>query len=262
MKVFSTLEHKKRWYRINTRNIALLLGHEPYKAADNKRFALCPYCGNPVEIVISSDLNSGTTNSKIFSRHLKRSVDGLAKFDQDKYNACLLRKKTRAFVTDMAYSGFSIAIRDVNLPTLRKALTAYLGVYASDKLTYALAIDALPKLKHVRNVDVFNYPFAILLLTPQIRLNGRIVYSKKLAELIEQNSYSFKLDESSGQIVPKTRDDIAADLLLVPGKQQIENSGLVSLELIIKEKTSGNERILGTRKIFALMFNDLERKLA
>lgn len=260
MKVFSTLEPEKRWYRINHRNVEQLLCQKPYKASNNKRFALCPYCGNPVEIVIASNLSSGTTQSKIFSRHLKRTVPKLAEFDQARYNACLLRKAKRAFVFDPSYSGFSIAIGEVNISALRKALTSYLGIYASDRLTYALALDALPKFRHVRNIDVFNYPFAILLLTPQIRLNGRIVYSKKLAGLIRENSRFFAIDENH-QIVPKDQRSATVDLLIAPSKQRIEESGLVSLELIVKERTSKDERILGTHKIVATMFDDLERKI-
>lgn len=259
MKIFAVKENTKLWYYISAENISKMLNKQPYIISSNKRVALCPYCKNPVEIIISANASDGNTTSRIFSRHLKRSIENLADFNQDKFNACVLRKKNRAFVSDPT-SDFQLQTRDINFKQLRKAISGYLGIYASDKLTYALLLEAMPKMRHLRNVDVFNFPFAILLLTHQIRLNGRIVFSRSLKRLINQSSTFFKVKDDTNQIVAKTTKGSDADLLFEIGKQHIEKSGLVYTELILKETKLGNSRIIGNHKIYVAMFDQLERK--
>lgn len=248
MKVFSTSSQSKHWHYINTNNIHNYLSGFPYQQ-DKKLYAICPYCHNPIKIVSRASNN----HLVFYAVHSNSPIKGFKLFDERRLKYCLLSKKPRLMFYDpLSEPAFDLAL--LNLDALRKDLTFYTGIFMSTKSTSYL-IHHNKKALQFRDADIYNFPFALLLATEQIKLNYRKVANPRIADAIEKYSKYFILDEQK-QILPKDKFD-EASIVIQFKNQSISPGNFLSCNAVISESYKNSYNKIISFHIFAKMFTNL-----
>lgn len=249
MDVFSTLQATKRWHYINTSTIKRYLSSYPYQQND-KLYAICPYCKNPV--VIISKGNPGSNTFTFYAKHSVKSPTGFPAVNQDKLENCLLRKQPNLFAPSPTLNP-KVDLNSINLKGLRKAFNQLTGFYCSNQLTWALLHQGNKALAF-KNVDCFNFPFALLIVTKSISLNGRIVANPKIERAINRHSLYFEVKKHQ-----VTVNESVALLKLVLGNQNIDRSKQIYLDAQLVESYKGQDNVAYTYRIFCRMFDGLQQ---
>lgn len=189
MKIFATNPKAKNWHYLNLHNAQQYLASTYSKS---RYIAFCPYCKNPIEVVIKSSLREKLKFS-IYAKHLAYISDTTLKINQDTKKHCLLRTNNVAFVPCLTKS-FKYNEALINKLNLQKTLSFYTGIYFSRKLV-SYCLYKGKDFAYLRHTDKYNFPFALLIATKMICLNNRKIASPNIIIAIRKHSTYFNVFE-------------------------------------------------------------------
>lgn len=191
MKIFATNPRAKNWHYLNLHNVKQ---HLKPTYSNSRYIAFCPYCKNPIVIMIKHS-HSAKSCWSIYARHLVRSRNSFLKINDDTEKHCLLRASNVSFVPCLTKS-FDCNEALINKYNLQKTLSFYTGIYFSKKLiTYCLRKGK--DFVFLRHTDKYNFPFALLIATKAICLNYRKVASPNIINAVRKNSTYFDVFEDN-----------------------------------------------------------------
>lgn len=254
MNVFTTSKAPNRWHYITRQNVQTYLSRFPYHQ-DQSYYALCPYCHGVITIVTKATVKQGQVTSLLYARHLPKAPAGFDTVDQKRQECCLLRRSTKAFVPTAKVT-IQISPKKIDINALRRALTALTGIYFSTQLTLAI-LTKYRRALSFRNVDEFNFPFALLSLVKNLSLHGRLVAHHFLLDCVLRNSVMFSVYHK--QILHKD-GSMNGTIELRLDNQVIDKSGMIYLPATIVESYSGREHSIGNFRVYCRMFDGLVRK--
>lgn len=239
----------KRFY-LTPKNIQSYLSEFPYHDGE-KIFAICPYCHNPIQIVLATRTNQGKATGRYYAKHIKQNLDGFPAVNDSKYHHCLLRKKSKLFVKQALFQ--DLDLKSINYLRLQKALSYLLGFYISIPFTKYLT-NYNKRILYLKGIDQYNIPFAILINAPEITLKGRKIANRLLAKNINEYSKSFFVN-SNHQV--NYLEDSSKELNVRFARQGIDKNGLNYITAEVVEKDGNAVNIIFSYRIFVKMFNVL-----
>ncbi len=216
MNSFDTIE-SKNWHVLTIDNYEEKTHkkHPYFQVVDgkSKHFAICPSCGNPIQIInlYPSKYNPG----KIYARHYPKSVIGIAKYDQLKYENCDLSSKKsydsgKKNTSDKDKKNYIIDIVEKHSDIIKYFIKRIIGI----KITSNLFSKLINKFIQEEGyyflfVSPNNLPYSILYLSGNHNLFMQRVNedSKDLIDSVNKSN-SFKVNEE-GRIVKKKENEYA-----------------------------------------------------
>jgi hypothetical protein len=188
MRVFATKNNTLRWHYLTAKAIKKYLSKFPYLDREKQYcyFAYCPFCKQPIQII--SRVSNEKDKLDFYAKHLSKSPKGFDELNQKRALTCLLRKHTSSFIPTLTKT-FEFKNEEINISVLRRSLNFYTGIY--------FCLFKGKEFSYLRNVDQFNFPFALLIAIKKIYLNGRKVANPNINKAISQNSNYFYLDKNN-----------------------------------------------------------------
>lgn len=233
MDIFSRFQQPNRWNYLTDKNIKSLLSTPPYRQGD-RIFALCPYCFNPIQVILK---NNGRDNHGIYyAKHLqKHSPFANKKIDQKRLDSCLLSKSSRLLTKGSIAPKFSI--EDLDVTKIRKALYFLLHVSMSNDFVSKL----VSKTRDARlycYADEYNYPFMMLLEMKYLLLNNRRFSNyPQLLQAIKEKCKFFSISTSNRLI---TNNQNAKLYFIFDAQGLNEHSHLNYLDIKVVEKNTNS----------------------
>lgn len=228
MKIFKLQEDPSyRFYNLDTYNVQKYLSSYPY-LQDNKNYAICPYCGNPVAILYVA--NKEHTDASIYARHVTNDVAGFPRINKQKLDHCLLSYNLVPFVP-AASPIEAISLKSVNISNLRKAFNSVTGISFSNYTTGEVLKNHHNALSY-RNVDSYNFYFSLLVDAKRFNLVNRYIWSNQIKKAITTKSRYFKL--IGDKVVPKQKG--IGDLRLEIKEYDFKDGYLPSITFEIYEQ--------------------------
>lgn len=199
MEIFSRIQQPYRWFVLSKKNVGQLLSTPPYRQ-DNKIFAICPYCLNPVRVILKKDPNNNYGH--YYAKHLHTSPFANREVDQERLAHCILRNKAHLLSKGAIPVGLDLSELDVR--KVRKALYYLVHISMSNSFVKKL-LNETKNAVYYSDADKYNYPFMMLLEMKYVLLNHRhLAYYPQLIKAIEDNSKYFSVTKSKHEVVPKT----------------------------------------------------------
>lgn len=254
VKVFALKEHPNRAYLITQQNVHKFLTEPPYRQND-KFYALCPYCHNPIIIIRRIKQDKGTNRPQmiLYGRHLQHPPEGFYPVNKDKLEHCLLITNPDIFGPSL-FRKIKVPVNKINRQRTRKALSFLTGIYFSNQLTNILIEQNKPVLLY-RLVDQYNFPFVLLIGTRALTINGRKVASNHLIHMITDKARYFSVN--SKRQVTKNDETSSWKLKLLFQEQKHDSGDQLYLKTIVEEVNGHNIHKLGSYRIYCRMFNYL-----
>lgn len=252
LEIFSRIQQPFRWFFVNNKNIREMLSTPPYRQ-NSKIYALCPYCYNPVQIILknSSHDNQGT----YYAKHLKHSPFTNRGVNEERLNHCILRKKCR-LMTKGAIPA-ELNLNDLDVSKIRKALYYLLHVSMSNSFVKKLLTETKEAVYYT-DADEYNYPFMMLLEMKYLLLNNRrLAYYPNLIKAINEKSKYFVVTSSKHQVIAK---DDNAKLYFVFNNQQINEKAQLNYIDISVLEVNKNEQYsahISKFKVYIKAFSSL-----
>lgn len=194
MKAFATKNNTLQRHYLTPKTIKKYLSKFPYLDREKQYcyFAYCPFCKQPIQII--SRVNFEKDKLNFYAKHSSKSTKGFGELNQKRASTCLLRKHISSFIPTLTKT-FDFKNKKINISVLRRSLNFYAGIYFSNKLTYFCLFKG-NEFRYLRNVDQFNFPFALLIAIKKIYLNGRKIANPNINKAISKNSNYFYLDKN------------------------------------------------------------------
>lgn len=247
MNAFSVPDETIKWHYLTKKNLDKFCSKYPFHQS-SEYFALCPYCHNPIQIISRATV---VGKSSLYGRHLEKNVKGLPLINRKRLECCIIRSKTPLFADELNAT-ITFDVRNINHNNVRKALSFLLGVYITQKHTDYLLSRYFNNLK-MRNVDEFNFPFALLLRSADIEITGLKVNNYYLQNIIDEQSKFFTTSESK-RILQRSNGH---HVILHFSGQRLNKAGIPVIGVTVKEEAED----IGHYNITCRMFNGLLNEL-
>lgn len=234
MQIFSRFQNPYHWYYVTPENITTLLSTPPYRQ-DDKIYALCPYCFNPVQMILKNTNNQN--DGVYYAKHLQQHSPFINwKIDQERLENCILRKKSRLLTKGAVSAKFNTDDLDVN--KVRKAMFYLLHVSMSNEFVQKL-IKKTDTARYYTFADKHNFAFMMLLEMKYLLLNNRILSSHSmLLNAIQKKSKYCYLSKINRVIA---RDAKARLYFIFNGQGISEHSKLNYLSVKVVEERNNTE---------------------
>ncbi len=214
-----------------------------------KHFAICPICGNPIQIInlYNKNIISDKGLPTLYAKHYSKSVDKLATYNKNNFMNCPLRSKT-SFNSHNKHSDKGrfneiVNIYKKNKELIKRTIQAISGINFSQKKVENI-FEKFQKEEgyYYEAVNKFNIPYSVLYLSGNQNIFGQYI-NKNNEELIKsfENSIFFELNEY--QIVSK--DSYFAEINLYFLNFKDSKNSFPTMTMIIEEKSKGQ-----TNKLF------------
>ena len=207
----------------------------PYIQRKNNKeqyFAVCPACGNPIQIVslFGPEYEEQVTGRRsMHGRHYKKSICDLAVYNQARYDACPIHNPHAFHLVDIREDETeNEEIRHIvehNMARIANDIRTLTGVRFTNKNLFGV-ISRYINSRHYCYVHTnrFNLPYSILYTTGAINLFMQKLDSsgtgQDIADAINERSNHFRIE--SGQIKQDTKG--YAELFLSVVKHRVEQN--------------------------------------
>lgn len=235
---------------------------EPY-FKEGSYFAACPCCGNPIQIInLFKEENKEDDDDeeylikkgrKIHGRHLRMSINGVAKYDEEKYKLCKLQNP-------IAFKLGEIREKEEENEELRKLIERNKKKLVNDireitgiffeKQKIEELIESFLSNKNYRYTytNKFNIPYAILYTETPINLYGQKLnldseISNEISLSVKIKSDFFKINEEDKKIEKKEEINSCTGLFLMGHKHRINNR-VQFINIKIFEECNNNKNII------------------
>ncbi len=208
MNVFSTLT--KGPFEITIDNfIDATHKEKPYFQVDSKgkgkHYAICPECGNPVQIInlFGQEYEEQITKKRnTHARHTAKDIQGLPQYNQLKYLSCPLHKNNsfscRKIRKDEIYNSNLLSLIKNNLYKIMRDIREITGInFSKDYLKKIITTYINSRHYSYIHTNKFNIPYSILFTSGSLDLFGRYIlsdnYMSKEIERLVNNSSNFEV---------------------------------------------------------------------
>lgn len=187
MNVFSTLT--KGHFEITIDNfVDATHKKEPYFQVDTKgkekHYAICPECGNPIQIInlFGQEYEEQITKKRnTHARHTGKNILGLPKHDQLKYLGCPLHKASsfscRRLRNDEVYNSNLLSLINKNKSKIIKDIREITGInFKNDYLEKIIKTYINSNNYSYSHTHRFNIPYSILYTSMSLDLFGRYLF--------------------------------------------------------------------------------------
>lgn len=249
MNAFTLPGTLNRWHYINRKNIQTYCSTFPF-LQKRKHYALCPYCKNPIAILTKA---SSSIESIYYGKHSTHSVPGFEEINRSKLNHCILKTQTPLF-TDQIDAAFSVSPDQVNISSLRRALSLLIGVYVSNRGAESLLRTCSAALSF-RNADMYNFPFPLLLEKKTFSIKGYKIANSFIRALINENSNYFYVEPGTLRTIEKSVID--GSIFVNMKSDKTNNAGIPRIKAILIESRHNEQHTIGYYFIECRMFDGL-----
>lgn len=223
-----------------------------------KYYAICPDCKNPIVIVgLFNDrvLSDGKTPVKLHGRHVKRSVEGIANYNQGAYDDCDLTKVNASELSNKSKSkkkvneivGLLKKYPHIVLKCIQNitGLNISSNSFESMRNTFIEAEGY-----YYRRVTKWNLPYSFLYIQQQMNLYGRYInkneMGQKLKEALKKSEF-FKIDNN--KIISKESYKNARIYFFITNHKVNSETGIEIMEIIVEEKYNNKINVLIKKNI-------------
>lgn len=217
MNIFSTMDG--RTYDLSREKyLEVTQKLSPYVQRTNNKeqyFAICPACGNPIQIVslfVPEYEEQVTGRRSMHGRHYRKSISGLAVYNQARYDACPIHNPHAFHLEeireDEAENEEIRHIVERNMARIANDIRALTGVRFTNQNLFGV-IHRYINSRHYCYVHTnrFNLPYSILYTTGALNLFMQKLdlsgAGRDIADAIGERSNSFRIE--SGQIKQDTK---------------------------------------------------------
>jgi len=178
-------------------------------------FALCPECGNPIQVVnLYTDIveEKVTGRKGLHAKHYTHSIPKLAVFNNAKFQKCSLKAKTplgyKLVRKDKTENERLKKIVENNRKKIRDYIRQITNIFFTNAVIDGWIDDYLLNRKYeYKGVDERNIPYSILVSHQAIDIYGQKLSDADLGAEIRQTinvkSKFFKVESEEGKIVKK-----------------------------------------------------------
>lgn len=232
---------------------------EPYYQEKGSHFAICPCCGNPVQIInlfIENYEERVTGSKKLHARHYPRSVLGVAEYNEEKYNFCELHNPVAFNLRRLRNNNE----RDQELKELIEKsknkiicdIREIVGIYfKKEKIEKVINSFIESKNYCYTHVNKFNIPYVILYTQNSIdifgqKLNLNTEIGRIINTSIERRSNFFEINED--RIIRRKGITAFVKIFLMIHNHRVNNNKQY-VDLKIFEKYDNNENTILEQRI-------------
>lgn len=247
----------------------MTLKQEPYYK-DGNNYAICPGCGNIVQIINLYNNNTLDSNRRVMSthaRHIEKSIEGLAEYSREKYYSCPFSNpvsftSTQKRINTGEYNEI-IDIINKYPDSLYKIINEISGIYFSiNKFKEMLGNFISSEGYNYRYINKFNLPYGFLNMQKSINIYKQSIYSEKglsgeIKNAINEKSTYFHILNDR---IEKKIDEYAKIKFHLRNHKINKEAGEQSIELVIFEGTRNEENnIIFNKKILIDMYSFINR---
>lgn len=235
---------------------------EPY-FKEGSHFAVCPCCGNPIQIInLFKEENKEDEEDeeylikksrKIHGRHLRMSIIGVAKYDEEKYKLCKLQNP-------IAFNLGEVREKEDENEELRKLIERnknnlvndireIIGIsFEKQKIEEVIQSFLSNKNYRYRYTNEFNIPYAILYTEKPLNIYGQKLnlnseISNEISLSVKTKSNFFKINEEDKKIEKKEENKSCTGLFLIGHRHRINNK-VQFINIRIFEECDNNKNII------------------
>lgn len=232
MDVFSTLDSKQAHNLSQEEYTNATHRTSPYVIIKRGKllcFAICPECGNPIQIINLHGEEYEEVKTKIrrtHARHYIHTIEGLANYDKDRYLSCPLHNSKsfscKELRQDEVYNNELLHLILKNEMQIMKNIREITGINFSSNYLKTDVIQPYIKTNHFsyKHTTKYNIPYSILCTSKALDIFGR--YLKKDSPYVDEieriinNTTNFCIETDSNQekkVIKKCSDYIRLQIL-------------------------------------------------
>lgn len=229
-----------------------------FNSNEKKYYAICPDCNNPIVIVsLFTDrvLSDGQTPVRLHGRHIKRTVEGVAVYNQEAYDDCDLKNSNASELSQKSKSKKKaneiVGLMKKHHHIVFKCIQSIMGINIShksfkDMLTTFIASEGY----YYRRVTKWNLPYSFLYIQEQIDLFGRYINKNKMGlEINEALKRSEFFITDNNQICSKDSGKFVRIYYYITNHKIDLETNVEIMEIIIEEKCSEKVNVLMRKNI-------------
>jgi len=234
---------------------------------NEKHFAVCPECKNPILIVnlynnqVDED---GKKSYPLYARHISYDVKGIATYSEQSYLDCSLSNPSSITTGGKRSPGAktSIDILDIiknHYSTLYGFMCKTIGIRINDKLFKEMIANFTSEEGHLyRGVTRYNLPYTFLYMTDNTKIHNQFLINKnpiaiEIKKAIDKNCTEFEVDGTYIKPINKFEKGKYISLEIYFTNHIVNSSFNESMEIVIQENINGEVEEIYKKKI---KFND------
>lgn len=219
-------------------------------------FAICPKCGNPIQIInlYKDTMEENQTGRKgLHAKHYTNSISDLAVFDNNKFQKCPLKAKVslgyHQIRKDKVENERLRNLVNNNRRKICNYIRQIINIYFNNNKINEWINEYLNKRYYeYKGADDRNLPYSILVTHQAINIFGQKIAETDLGieirQAIKNKSKFFKLEsEENVRIVEKTKSTLYPKIRLVIYGHKVTDEE-ESIRLKIYEAVNGKENVL------------------
>lgn len=221
MNVFSTLTRGPFELTINN-FVDATHKKEPYFQKDSKgnekHYAICPECGNPIQIInlFGEEYEEQITKKRTtHARHTGKDIQGLSKHNHMKYLSCPLHKvdsfSCKQLRENEIYNSELLSLINKNTTKIIKDLRDITGInFKTDYLKEKIQIYINSGHYSYTHTHKYNIPYSILFTSSSLDLYGRFLsnnssISSEVEKIINYSTnFKVKIQKDNNTIISKS----------------------------------------------------------
>ena len=233
---------------------------EPYFQGKSY-FAICPCCGNPIQIINlfkEKYEENITKRRRVHARHVPRSILGVAKYNEEKYHSCELHNPI-AFTLRIVRNNYREnqelkQLIEKNKKEIIYDIKEITGIYFKNKKLEEIINSFLKNGNYCYTyINRFNIPYAILYTEKSINIYGQRLnvdneLGKEIYFSVKKNSNFFKINEEGKRIIKKENITFFSKIFLMIHDHRI-NNGIQTIRIRIFEEGKNKENTIFERTI-------------
>nr|WP_241635694.1 hypothetical protein [Fusobacterium gastrosuis] len=249
--------------------ISYYLTKETYIKVTNKKepyfqgksyFAICPCCGNPIQIInlFREEYEENITKRRrLHARHIPRSILGIAEYNEEKYHSCELHNPVAFDLKKIGNNSRKNEelkeLIEKNKKKIIYAIKAITSFYFKNERLEKIINSFLENKNYCYTyINRFNIPYVILYTEKSINIYGQILnidneLGQEIYSSIERKSDFFTINEEK-KILKREDVSFFSKIFLMIHEHRVSN-GKQTVSLKIFEEGNNKENIILERTI-------------
>lgn len=235
------------------------------KKGEQIHFAICPECGNVIQIINlygKQYVQKRTKCKAMHAKHFIHNANGFLEPDKQKYDNCTLANPSAFGIDrirdDEEYNDYLREIIETNMEQIKKDLLPIIGINLSSRVRDGLwEIFMNSRAYRYQATNKFNIPYAILYTSRAISIYKQYIRNdelgEKIMEAINKKSQYFIVKENK-QINKKHSGSGFVKINLIVIEHVIQENKQTMKLVITEEAENGNIQIIYDKKIKLVPF--------